>query len=166
MRVRSLLLCSILLLLAGCASQDTLLSWGKTAQGDPFVQPVSVARGATLTLVAGEGVCELFVYPEPDAWLITWSPSSGQDRQPYYLRAEYGEMSASAGYMTLRRLEPGTNTAALSPIGGSEGWRWEAGAGYASPLLLRLEADGRFVDPPRGQLEAVRRAQGGLDQPR
>jgi hypothetical protein len=166
MNARSLLLCSVLLALSGCASHDTLISWGKTAQGDPFVEAVELARGAAVTLVAGEGVCELHVYLEPGAWLITWSPSSGQDRQPHYLRAEYGAMRSPADYLTLRRLEPGTRTADLYPNGGSEGWRWEAGAGYGRPLLLRLEADGRYFTDVRGQLEAVRRAQGGLDQPR
>lgn len=167
MRFR-LLLCSTLLLLCGCTSPDTAVSWGATAQGDPFVDVTEVVQHqgdalprVQLTLVAGDGVHDLRVHPEPDAWLVTWSPAKAPPQPrpaPFYVRAERLD-ELWPGSLRLRTLEPGTGTDKLSAPGGSEGWPWQpGGAIHGGPVVLRLEADGRFLELPPGQREDVDRA--------
>lgn len=171
MRVRPLL-CSALLLLSGCASRDTMVSWGATARGDPYVDVTEVVQHqgnalprVQLTLVAGDGVCELRVHPEPNAWLVTWRPKSGEARPPFYVRAERLD-GRWPGSLRIRTLEPGTGTDELFVPRGSEGWPWRGGAVYDGPVLLRLEADGRFLGVPPGQGEEVHQAGDGLDEAR
>jgi hypothetical protein len=166
MRVRPLL-CSTLLLLSGCAGADTMVSWGATPQGDPFVDVTEVQQHegnaiprVQLTLVAGDGVQGLRVHPEPDAWLVTWSPQGTAlqpSPAPFYVRAERLDQSWP-GSLCLRALEPGTGTDRLFAPGGSEGWPWRVGAIYPGSVGLRLEADGRFLVLPPGPREDVDQA--------